>query len=332
MNALEILLAEVVDYAGLFPPAALGMTEAARNFAEYRGGAERWMLGRFVAPAARLSELSEAIDLLGPAVPNGAAGPWRVSALAGAPLDAAERDASWETDRARIAALRATGRAAVDALELRGATMRALTLARGASDSVGVAPESTFVEVPWGADHDGLAGAARDLGVALKLRTGGVTPDAFPGADVVARFLAACVARGVRFKLTAGLHHAVRGEHPLTYEPGCARGTMHGFLYVLAATALLVAGHAASDVEPLLAERDAGALAFDDDGLRWRGLGAGLTDLRGARRVFVSFGSCSFAEPVAELRALGLLTAISGGTASRAGRGPEHEHASSSFG
>src|SRR5690349_18837193 len=111
MNALEILLTEVVDYAGLFPPAAIGMPEAARHFAEYRGGAERWMLGRFVAPAARLGELSEAIDTLGPAVPNGAAGPWHVSALSGAAPDA------WEADLARIAALRAGGRAVVDALE-----------------------------------------------------------------------------------------------------------------------------------------------------------------------------------------------------------------------
>jgi hypothetical protein len=326
MNALEILLGEAVDYAGLFPPAALGMAEAARNFAEYRGGAERWMLGRFVAPAARLGELSEAVDTLGPAVPNGAAGPWRVSALAGAPPDA------WASDLAHIAALRATGRAAVDALELRGATTHALTLARGAAESAGVAPAATFVEVPWDADHAALADAARELGVALKLRTGGVTPDAFPDADVVLRFLAACVARGVRFKLTAGLHHALRGEHPLTYEPECPRGTMHGFLNVLAATALLAAGHAASAVAPLLAERDAASLSFDDDGLRWRGLDAGLTDVRESRRVFASFGSCSFAEPVTELRALGLLTAIRHDEATRAGRGSQHEPASTRFG
>src|SRR4051812_30502208 len=133
MHALEILLTDVVDYAGLFPPAALGVAEAARNFAEYRAGAARWMLGRFVAPAARLGELADAIGALGPAAPNGAAGPWRVSALASAPLDdapGAALGASWVSDLAHIAAFRArTGRgAAVDALELRGATPHALAL------------------------------------------------------------------------------------------------------------------------------------------------------------------------------------------------------------
>jgi len=288
-----------------------------RNHAAYLAGDERWMLGRFVVPATRLGELAEAVARETPngtspngTAPNGTApngmASWRVSVLAASPLDA-----TWAADVAHIAAFRAACAARVDALELRASAPDAMALARRAADAVAVAPSATFVEVPWSADHAAMAEAARAHGVALKLRTGGVTADAFPGADVVARFAAACVARGVPFKLTAGLHHALRGEHPLTYEPGCARGTMHGFLNVLAVAALLAAGHDVPAVAPLLAERDASAMVVRDDALQWRGLTAGLTDLEAGRRALVSFGSCSFAEPVHELRALGLLPATS---------------------
>ena len=50
----------LVDYAGLFPPAALAMAEAARRYAAYLGSPEAWMLGRFVVPVERLDELADA--------------------------------------------------------------------------------------------------------------------------------------------------------------------------------------------------------------------------------------------------------------------------------
>jgi hypothetical protein len=90
---------------------------------------------------------------------------------------------------------------------------------------------------------------------------------------------------------------------------------MFGFLGVLLAAALLRDGAARArteDLLPLLEERDAGALAFDDDGATWLGprgpLHADGPALAAARvRGVTSFGSCSFEEPIADLRALGLL-------------------------
>src|SRR5215471_10308407 len=60
VNSLRILLTHLIDYAGLFPPAALEMPEAQRNYAAYRAGEYSWMLGRFVVPAARLDEVDPA--------------------------------------------------------------------------------------------------------------------------------------------------------------------------------------------------------------------------------------------------------------------------------
>jgi hypothetical protein len=111
-------------------------------------------------------------------------------------------------------------------------------------------------------------------------------------------FLAAVAAAGVPAKATAGLHHALPGEYPLTYEAGCARGAMYGFVGVLLAGALLRGGHAADRVAPLLAERDPAAFGVAGGAPAWRGLAAG-------GRLLAGFGSCSFEEPAAELAALG---------------------------
>ena len=84
----------------------------------------------------------------------------------------------------------------------------------------------------------GLIAAMAGTGAHAKIRTGGVTPEAFPQATSVARFIHACAMADVGFKATAGLHHPVRGEFNLTYEPACPRGVMYGFLNVFMAAAL----------------------------------------------------------------------------------------------
>src|SRR5262245_52201803 len=61
--SLRALLSGVIDYAGLFPPAKLPMTEAVANYLRYRESEEAWMLGRFVCPAARLKEIPEGVRL-----------------------------------------------------------------------------------------------------------------------------------------------------------------------------------------------------------------------------------------------------------------------------
>ncbi len=301
-SALHTLLAHVVDYAGLFPPASLAMSDAARHYAAYRASDERWMLGRFVVPAARIGELVAAMPHDARDVANGASAPWELSVLLGPDVDG---------DVARAAGHARSARTHVSALELRVTDAAALASAATAADTLGVARALTFCEIPGAADAERWVRAASERGLALKLRTGGVTPDAFPSTDDVARFLHACAASGVPFKLTAGLHHPLRAEYPLTYEAGCPRGTMHGFLNALAATALYGAGLDRTTVAPLLEERDARALAFDapNGALAWRAITASGDELAAARRAFVAFGSCSFTEPVSELRALGLLPA-----------------------
>src|SRR5262249_49286034 len=56
--SLRALLGGIIDYAGLFPPAKLPLAQAIQRYAKYRRQGDRWMLGRFVIPAARLGELA----------------------------------------------------------------------------------------------------------------------------------------------------------------------------------------------------------------------------------------------------------------------------------
>lgn len=298
--ALSALLEGLVDYAGLFPPAALPMQDAVARYATYRAGARRAMLGRFVVPVARLDELAMAVASL-PSTARGAAngavaGPWRLSVLAGA------------ADAATLETFNAThvGRFAVDTVEAKAEdepTIAALAAALGARYTV-------YAEIPVRQDPAALVAALARHGLRAKIRTGGVTAEAFPTPSEVLRFLAACVAAGVPFKATAGLHHPLRGEFALTYAADSPRGTMHGFLNVFVAALLLRAGVSAADVAPLLEERDGAAITVDGDGIGWRGHRISGDAIRAARAEFAgSFGSCSFEEPVQDLTRLRLLRA-----------------------
>lgn len=143
------------------------------------------------------------------------------------------------------------------------------------AELAGLAPE-VYVE---GADLDRLA----ELGLRAKIRCGGET---VPSVDELAAFVRGCRDRGLAFKATAGLHHAVRQDGA------------HGFVNLL--------GAAVFD-ETALAEEDTDAFTLTEDAFAWRGRSAGRSEIEQARRLFVGFGSCSFFEPVDELKALGLL-------------------------
>jgi hypothetical protein len=170
-----------------------------------------------------------------------------------------------------------------------------------------------FVEFPAdivaSGDCRGFVASLAGHGAAAKIRTGGITAEAFPSTRSVAEFMVACAGAGVPFKATAGLHHPLRAEYPLTYEPHPPCGTMHGFLNVFTAAALIHGGHAdARQAEAVLEDRNAANFHYTDEGVRWNGLFVELMQIAKAREVYcISYGSCSFDEPVADLRRLTLL-------------------------
>lgn len=301
-GAMGLLLRDAIDYAGLFPPAALEMGPAVEQYARYLRSDDRWALGRFVVPAARLDEMAVAEARI--PLRHGEPGAhWRVSALLGdagaeLPLVAAFNE------RHGVAVPGTLGDAQVDSVELK-ATSPATIVAAGRAIPRNLAG---YVEVPvQGSDPRPLVAAIADAGLRAKVRTGGVTAEAFPSPLELARFLAACVELGVRFKATAGLHHPLRAEYRLTYAPDAPRGTMFGFLGVFAATALLREGGSVAEAAELLDDLDPRAIQVTTDALCWRGHRWGADAIEGMRAQLAGFGTCSFREPLDDLTALGLL-------------------------
>jgi hypothetical protein len=246
--ALKALVTRLIDYAGMFPPAALTRDVVIEKFSAYRQGEQAWMLRSLVVSAKDLENLPQTL--------NGS-----LAVLS-------------ETD------------------EPRAATIESKTIVR--------ASRPAYCEVPR-QDLDRV----KEAGCFAKIRTGGLQPEAIPSVDDVAAFISACAERRLAFKATAGLHHAIRGEQPLTYETDSARATMHGFLNVFMAAAFAWNGE--KNISPILAETDPQAFAFDDKA-HWRDKSLDVQQVTAARMDFAhSAGSCSFEEPVQELQALGLL-------------------------
>lgn len=292
------LLAGSIDYAGLFPPASLAMASAIGQYAEYRAGHDAWALGRFVVPVARLAELEGEAEALAPRDP---ATPWQLSALLGA--EAAEDLKTLGEFNCRHAAPGATALSA-DAVEAKAGSVEAVNRLLAALPRW----VQAYVEIPLDRDPVPLVAAIARHGARAKARTGGVTAEAFPTAQQLLGFLRACTAAEVPFKTTAGLHHPLRAEYRLTYAADSACGTMFGFLNVFLTAVFLRQGFADGDALRLLEERSAEALGFSTKAIVWRGHRLNREAVEAARAAgIVAFGSCSFTEPLGELRALGLL-------------------------
>jgi hypothetical protein len=139
-----------------------------------------------------------------------------------------------------------------------------------------------------------------------KIRTGAIKPEGIPSTKEVAEFIVACAERKLAFKATAGLHHPIKAEYALTYEANAPRAVMHGFLNVMVAAAFAWNGDK-DVVEPILQETNAKAFQFSNQ-LNWNGKTLTEAQIKEARKNFMhAIGSCSFEEPVEELKALRLL-------------------------
>jgi hypothetical protein len=305
-HASRILLEGIVDYAGVYPPAAMAMPAAVRNYAHYRASGAGWMLGRFVCPAAALEEFSRLAE---PLLPRDAGAiPWRLTAVSSGEVAA---------DIERIAAFNERHRvcfeecgALVDSFEARVSTAEELVRLDAALPRDLI----TFVEIPLAASTavETLMPMLGTMGRRAKLRAGGVTADAFPPPAALVAFLARCIEHGVVAKATAGLHHPLRGAYRLTYAADAPSGTMYGFLNVFLAAALLAQDGDPAEAEALLQESNPEQLAISEFGVTWHGPSRDVTFDRAVLqlvrdRVLVSFGSCSFTEPVDEIRAMGWL-------------------------
>lgn len=267
----------LLDDAALFPPGDAPMDIAVPAHRRHRAGAYASMVGAFLVPAARLAELggvlgSEATERLDVGV-----------------------IATVDTLADAVAAVLGDRRLALAAVEVSPSAAPAVQVVATAFMVVpwGV---PVAVEVPWddrrAAVVDGLAGT----GFRAKLRTGGVTADAFPAVEELAAVIGDCRDRGIAVKATAGLHRAVRHSDPAT---GLVH---HGYLNLLLAADAAVSGGGPAEIAAALAQQDTDAVVAGVVAMA-----PGSPRFAAARGLLTSFGTCSIDEPVADLEALGLL-------------------------
>jgi hypothetical protein len=212
LDAMRMFFAELIDDAGLFPPARLPVAEALASHERAAASNEFWISGRFVMPASRTGEVAAARD--------GAPGPLAVSVvLDGAdPLATLAELAALPPERIDVWALE------VPLARLPGETDddRLAALASAVRDARFPDPLSVYVEVGTTPEHAerALTALARarpdtwfvDLSIYAKVRCGGLVPAAVPAPLDLARFVWTANRLGVPFKATAGLHHPNRRD------------------------------------------------------------------------------------------------------------------------
>src|SRR5215475_13263762 len=300
--SLRALLTQSIDYAGMFPPCALALEPALRNQATYVRSPEAWMLNGFVLPVEQFDAATRFFSEFDPHHPLrvAALGPktTKPDVFLNGVANAAEALRSFSKYNLQLVL--------VSHLEMFLPDDVDSAFLKKAKAIVGelpvfweAPPERAEQAIALIAGHNSGEEAAT---FGYKLRTGGVTADAFPTSAQIARALVTAATRQLPIKFTAGLHHPIRQFH------GEVKTKMHGFLNVLGA-AVLAAEHQwdADQAVMMLEDEDPRSFLFTDDFFAWREWRIDVERLQYRRKFVRSFGSCSFDEPREDLRALGLL-------------------------
>ena len=286
----------------MFPPCSLALEPALQNHASYVRSPQAWMLNGFVLPVEQFDPAKELLSHFDPMHLL------RVAALGPKTADA---DTFLDAVEDAESAIRSFSRYDVDLIsvshlemflpgDINSATVKEAKSIIGDLPVFWEAPPERAENIIWLlAEHN----SDEDMATfGYKLRTGGVTADAFPSSAQIARALVTPATHQLPIKFTAGLHHPIRQFRDEVNTK------MHGFLNVLGA-AVLAAEHRwdADQAMVMLEDEVSGSFSFTDDFFAWRDWKIDLERLQYRRKFVRSFGSCSFDEPRDDLRALGFL-------------------------
>lgn len=315
-STIKTLFNQIIDYAGMFPPAKLPMADAVENYLTYIDSNDNWMMSRLILPLGRINDLPDMItgktdkEIL-------------VSVLGSRSEDLEGFLESIETVKNKSAHFNQmnSGKSKIDSTEIffpadaiqaifsdtENSKSRLIAILNEVEDNY-----EFFFEIPWqNGNQDlfnqiaefltSLENQFENVSLNLKLRTGGVTKDDFPSPAILAEFIHACAINGVKWKATAGLHHPIRSFRD---EVGTE---MHGFLNLLAASIAADNGEDVSVLISILNSTDPSEFKLDDEILVYPGGEAGIKKVSSIReKGFLSFGSCSFDEPREDLRDLNI--------------------------
>jgi hypothetical protein len=298
--SLKNFMTGLIDYAGLFPPASLDIQTVLDNYTAYLEREEGWMLGRCVLPASQLYRVAShpgfrCSVIVSPAVSQ-------------EELDQLQNFSSMEGHVEMVETRfpensNSPDRCSEHLLQLHSKFGQA-----------GLQDIQLFVETKNVADaalaiatfNNSRSGGEVISNVGYKLRCGGLEKQAFPSPEKVAKVIGICRERDIPIKFTAGMHLPLRN-----YSAGI-EVMQHGFINIFGA-ALLCWGCNLSpeEIAECLCEDTAHHFHFMDGSFSWKDKMISSSELKRLRQSkVISFGCCSFTEPVEGLRSLGFLDSI----------------------
>ncbi len=290
-DAVSHFMTELIDYAGLYPPASLSFKEAILNYHSYVHGEDSWMLGPFVNPASRLGELEPFKNLFNEQYPL------RLSIIL---TDTHE----FKNDLMAIQLFLSTYKTAgiIESFEI-PPTLQINSTNFDKLDKL-IAGYRIFYEISGTNDQKlSTLDFIKEMNhmsshpIGIKFRMGGISANLFPTVEQAAFVIHECKKRNLALKFTAGLHHPIRQyrEEVETF--------MHGFLNVFTASIMAYCLSITKEtIESILLEECPENFSFTSRALIWGNLVVSSSEINVARNIFaLSYGSCSFDEPRDEL-------------------------------
>jgi len=331
-NSLQRVMNGLIDYAGLFPPAKLPLDQAITEYISHFSDQKKWMLGRFIIPISQLSDLEKFIPKFNDI------GILKLSVLGGQSNSGKEFLEQIKKEISIINEYRKkhVGKITIEVIETKlpstSPSENVMTSVIEILNSNNLEHYHEFPELPYvginyatnedeGDWDDKITPTIKMISklenAGIKLRCGGIVKDAFPSVEQVAAMIQNCSIYQVPLKFTAGLHHPIR-HHSSDYDT-----EMHGFINMFSASAFASTFPKPNNEQEkfrmfiLLSHmidcQNESDFEFTDDKMTWK-----VGDDRDSRFEItnetieksrqnngISFGSCSFQEPMDDLKQLG---------------------------
>ena len=331
-NSLEKFMNGLIDYAGLFPPAKLPLDEAIDEYIAHFSEEKKWMLGRFIIPISKLNELEKYISKFNEI------GTLRLSVLGGQSTSDKEFLEQTEKEISIINKYREkhNGKITIEVIETKlpsespsKEVMVKIVNLLNTNDleHYHEFPELPYVGINYATNEDEgewdekitptIEMISKLEKTGIKLRCGGIVKEAFPSVEQVAAMIQNCSISKVPLKFTAGLHHPIR-HHSSEYDT-----EMHGFINMFGASAFASTFPKPKNEQEkfrmfiLLSHmidcQNESDFEFLDDKMTWK-VGddrdsrfeiSKETIVQSRENAAISFGSCSFQEPIDDLTQLG---------------------------
>ena len=315
MQSLNNFMQELLDYAGLFPPATLSLQDSLKNFAEYHHHNQKDWLGKFILPAKKIDDTILILNKLN--IFSMLKNKVKFSVILSSSETLSEYKNTVKTDLISVNKLINQYGNIIDIQSFEVLPPKEVFNSDN-TDSIKnfLIYSSEFLfqfkdkvefycELPFSEKlNDNLTAIKKHndninlLKISVKLRTGGVTPQQIPTSRDVANAILLCAKQKIPLKATAGLHVPVPNDNP---QVGAK---LHGFLNVFSCMLFCYDGQLLNlqEIEKIISSYSYSDFKFSDKGLHVGDKFIANSKIAELRKLYIkSFGTCSFLEPIEHL-------------------------------